>query len=80
MSMFQALNKRYQLISLFILAILLVVALPLLLDIFRLNLIGKYLSYAFVAVGLVMVWGYGGVLRLGQGVFFGLGGYAIAMF
>ena len=57
MSMFQALNKRYQLISLFILAILLVVVLPLLLDIFRLNLIGKYLSYAFVAVGLVMVWG-----------------------
>ena len=48
MSMFQALNKRYQLISLFILAILLVVVLPLLLDIFRLNLIGKYLSYAFV--------------------------------
>ena len=80
MSMFQALNKRYQLISLFILAILLVVVLPLLLDIFRLNLIGKYLSYAFVAVGLVMVWGYGGVLSLGQGVFFGLGGYAMAMF
>ena len=68
MSMFQALNKRYQLISLFILAILLVVVLPLLLDIFRLNLIGKYLSYAFVAVGLVMVWGYGGVLSLGQGL------------
>ncbi|MCZ8286630.1 MAG: urea ABC transporter permease subunit UrtC, partial [Bacteroidia bacterium] len=46
----------------------------------RLNLVGKYLSYAFVALGLVMLWGYGGVLSLGQGVFFGLGGYGMAMF
>ena len=71
---------RYQLISLFVLVLLLTVALPLALDVFRLNLVGKYLSYAFVAIGLVMVWGYGGVLSLGQGVFFGLGGYAMAMF
>ncbi|SDP81154.1 amino acid/amide ABC transporter membrane protein 2, HAAT family [Ralstonia sp. 25mfcol4.1] len=63
-----------------LLALVLVVAMPLALDIFRLNLVGKYLSYAFVAVGLVMLWGYGGVLSLGQGVFFGLGGYAMAMF
>ena len=53
---------------------------PLAFDIFRLNLVGKYLSYGFVALGLVMLWGYGGVLSLGQGVFFGLGGYAMAMF
>ncbi len=66
--------------SLLILALLLLVILPLSLDAFRLNLVGKYLTYAFVAVGLVMVWGYGGVLSLGQGVFFGLGGYAMAMF
>ena len=72
--------KRYQLDSLLLLALLLMVVLPLTLDIFRLNLVGKYLTYAFVAVGLVMVWGYGGVLSLGQGVFFGLGGYAMAMF
>jgi urea transport system permease protein len=71
---------RYQLASMLLLAGLLVVVLPLSLDIFRLNLVGKYLSYAFVAIGLVMVWGYGGVLSLGQGVFFGLGGYAMAMF
>lgn len=63
-----------------LLALVLVVAMPLALDVFRLNLVGKYLSYAFVAVGLVMLWGYGGVLSLGQGVFFGLGGYAMAMF
>jgi urea transport system permease protein len=72
--------KRYQLGSVLVLTILLAVVMPLALDIFRLNLVGKYLTYAFVAIGLVMLWGYGGVLSLGQGVFFGLGGYAMAMF
>jgi urea transport system permease protein len=72
--------RRHQLGSLLVLTLLLAVVLPLALDIFRLNLVGKYLTYAFVAIGLVMVWGYGGVLSLGQGVFFGLGGYAMAMF
>ena len=66
--------------SVLALAVLLLVAFPLAFDIFRLNLVGKYLTYAFVALGLVMLWGYGGVLSLGQGVFFGLGGYAMAMF
>lgn len=59
---------------------LLAIALPLLLDPFRLNLIGKYLALAFVAIGIVLTWGYGGILSLGQGVFFGLGGYLMAMF
>ncbi|WP_410838038.1 urea ABC transporter permease subunit UrtC [Paraburkholderia sp. SIMBA_030] len=63
-----------------ILAVLILVIFPLALDAFRLNMMGKYLTYAFVAVGLVIAWGYGGVLSLGQGVFFGLGGYAMAMF
>ena len=63
-----------------LLAVVLAVVFPLVFDIFRLNLVGKYLSYAFVALGLVMLWGYGGVLSLGQGVFFGLGGYGMAMF
>jgi urea transport system permease protein len=80
MTALKALIHRYQLASLLVLTVLLAVVLPLTLDIFRLNLVGKYLTYAFVAIGLVMVWGYGGVLSLGQGVFFGLGGYAMAMF
>lgn len=80
MTAIKDLIKRYQLASLLVLTLLLAVVLPLALDIFRLNLVGKYLTYAFVAIGLVMVWGYGGVLSLGQGVFFGLGGYAMAMF
>ncbi|MCR5867849.1 urea ABC transporter permease subunit UrtC [Aquincola sp. J276] len=66
--------------SVLVLAVVLLVVFPLTLDLFRLNLVGKYLSYAFVALGLVMLWGWGGVLSLGQGVFFGLGGYGMAMF
>ena len=63
-----------------ILATLILVIFPMFLDIFRLNLVGKYLTYAFAAVSLVLLWGYGGILSLGQGVFFGLGGYGMAMF
>jgi urea transport system permease protein len=63
-----------------ILALIIFILMPLVLDNFRLNLVGKYLTYAFVAVGLVLCWGYGGILSLGQGVFFGLGGYCMAMF
>lgn len=63
-----------------ILAVLLLAVLPLSLDIFRLGLAAKYLSLAFCAVGIVLIWGYGGILSLGQGVFFGLGSYMMAMF
>ena len=47
-----------------VLAVLLLVVFPAALDAFRLNLVAKYLSYAFVAVGLVLCWGYGGILSL----------------
>lgn len=73
-------NRNLELVGFIALAILLAVVLPLVLDIFRLNLVGKYLTYAFVAVGLVLCWGHTGILSLGQGVFFGLGGYCMAMF
>ena len=46
---------------------------------FRLNLFGRYFSLAFVALGVDLIWGYTGLLSLGQGIFFSLGGYAIAM-
>jgi urea transport system permease protein len=72
--------NRSELIGFLSLALLLIVILPLTLDVFRLNLVAKYLAYAFVAIGLVLCWGYGGILSLGQGVFFGLGGYAMAMY
>lgn len=62
------------------LALLLLVVLPITLDPYWLNLVGKYLAFSFVAVGIVLAWGYCGILSLGQGVFFGFGGYAMAMF
>ncbi|MEB3117369.1 MAG: urea ABC transporter permease subunit UrtC, partial [Limnothrix sp.] len=52
---------------------------PLLLSDFRLNLLGRYLSLAIVALGIDLIWGYTGLLSLGHGVFFTLGGYALAM-
>ena len=72
--------RSLDLVGFAILAVLILVILPLTLDIFRLNLVGKYLTYAFVAVGLVLCWGQTGILSLGQGVFFGLGGYCMAAF
>ena len=72
--------KQPGVLSIAILAVVLLVIFPAFLDNFRLNLVGKYLTYAFVAIGLVVLWGWGGVLSLGQGVFFGLGGYCLAMF
>lgn len=67
-------------IGLAILCVILFVVFPATLDVFRLNLMAKYLCYAFVAIGLVLCWGYGGILSLGQGVFWGLGGYCMAAF
>ncbi|WP_431974811.1 urea ABC transporter permease subunit UrtC [Micromonospora haikouensis] len=60
-------------------AALLFGAAPLVLSDFRLALLAKYLCVAMVAVGIGIAWGRGGMLTLGQGVFFGLGGYAMAM-
>jgi urea transport system permease protein len=67
-------------ILLVVTSLLILVVFPATMSPFRLELIGKYLTYAFVSLGLVLCWGYGGILSLGQGVFFGLGGYSMAMF
>lgn len=76
----QRLFENDEIVGFAILAAIIFLVLPGALDDFRLNLFGKYLTYAFVALGLVMCWGAGGILSLGQGVFFGLGGYCMAMF
>lgn len=60
-------------------AVLLVGVAPAMLSDFRLGLLGKFLCLAMVAVGIGLAWGQGGMLTLGQGVFFGLGGYIMAM-
>ncbi|MEE1757877.1 MULTISPECIES: urea ABC transporter permease subunit UrtC [unclassified Streptomyces] len=59
--------------------VLLIGVAPLALSDFRLSLLAKYLCYAIVAVGVSLAWGRGGLMVLGQGVFFGIGGYAMAM-
>ena len=43
-------------------------------------LLGKYLCYAILAVSLDLVWGYAGILSLGHGAFFALGGYCMGMY
>jgi urea transport system permease protein len=80
MSGFTMRGLSRDLIAYAVFATLILVVLPLALDGFRLNLVGKYLTFGFAAIGLVLCWGYTGVLSLGQGVFFGIGGYAMAMF
>jgi urea transport system permease protein len=60
-------------------ALFLIFAMPALLSDFRLNLLGRFLALAIVALGMDLIWGYTGMLSLGHGVFFALGGYAIAM-
>jgi urea transport system permease protein len=47
---------------------------------FMVTLLGKYLCYALLAVALDLVWGYCGILSLGHGAFFALGGYAMGMY
>ena len=46
---------------------------------YTLTLIGKYLCYALLALAVDLVWGFGGILSLGHGAFFALGGYAMGM-
>lgn len=46
---------------------------------FRVSLLGRFLALAIVALGIDLIWGYTGMLSLGHGVFFALGGYALAM-
>jgi urea transport system permease protein len=58
---------------------LLLAGAPFWLSEFRLDLLAKYLCLAIVALGICLAWGRGGMLTLGQGVFFGLGGYAMGM-
>ncbi|MFB7888824.1 urea ABC transporter permease subunit UrtC [Cellulosimicrobium sp. I38E] len=60
-------------------AVLLFAVAPATLSTFRLGLLGKFLCLAMVAVGIGLAWGRGGMLTLGQGVFFGLGAYIMAM-
>src|SRR5258708_18644512 len=76
----QTRNKVVHWLSFGLWAVALLVIAPSLLSPFDLNLLGKFLAYAIVALGLDLIWGYTGMLSLGQGLFFGLGAYCIAMY
>ena len=60
-------------------ALLLILIMPVILTGFRLSLLGRFLALAIAALGIDLIWGYTGLLSLGHGVFFALGGYALAM-
>ncbi|MBP2032328.1 urea transport system permease protein [Clostridium algifaecis] len=64
----------------FSIVVIILVAAPFNLSDFRMNLLGKFICYAIVAIGIDLIWGYTGILSLGQGVFFGLGAYCMAMY
>ncbi len=59
--------------------LVLVVVAPAMLSGFRLALLGKYLCFAIIAIGIDLAWGYGGMLTIGHGLFFGMGGYCMGM-
>ncbi|NEP11147.1 MAG: urea ABC transporter permease subunit UrtC [Symploca sp. SIO2C1] len=60
-------------------ALILIFLMPAVLSGFYLNLLGRFLALAIVALGIDLIWGYTGLLSLGHGIFFAMGGYALAM-
>jgi urea transport system permease protein len=81
-------NKRRSLLleagSVVAIALLLLFIVPLILSAVgqgvRINQLGRYLALAIVALGVDLIWGYTGLLSLGHGIFFALGGYLFAMY
>ncbi|MER6941709.1 urea ABC transporter permease subunit UrtC, partial [Nocardioides sp. NPDC000441] len=73
------LRWAYPYVGWLLLAVALLVLAPAVLSDFRLGLLAKYCCYAIAAVGIGLAWGRGGMLVLGQGLYFGIGAYAMAM-
>ncbi len=72
--------RHWLFLLLWIVIVVAIVAAPAVLSVFDLNNLGRYLSLGIVALGIDLIWGYTGMLSLGQGIFFALGGYAAAMY
>ena len=79
MTILTKLKPWYSLIGIGIFAVILLAVAPSILTMHWVNNLGKYCAWAIVAVGIGLAWGRGGMLVMGQGVFFGLGAYAMAM-
>jgi urea transport system permease protein len=75
----RAFSSYGPLLAIGVLALIMLVWAPGALSPFRLGNLGKYCAWALAAIGIGLAWGRGGMLVMGQGVFFGLGGYAMAM-
>jgi len=73
-------QRTIEIVGIIAFVVLMAVILPLLLSGFRLGLLGRFLSLAIVALGIDLLWRFTGLLSLGHGIFFALGGYAFAMF
>src|SRR5687767_8333145 len=76
--------RRIEFIAIAVCSLLLIVVIPLLnsagvVSNFHINLWGKYLCYALLAISVDLLWGYTGLLSLGQALFFTLGGYMHGM-
>src|SRR5688500_15932434 len=87
MSVFSATRsrRRVELIAVAVIAILFIIVFPGLnaagfVSNFTINLWGKYLCYALLAISVDLLWGYTGLLSLGQALFFALGGYMHGMY
>src|SRR5829696_8455120 len=77
--------RRYEMLAVALIAILFILVLPALnaagvVSNFTINLWGKYLCYALLAISVDLLWGYTGLLSLGQALFFALGGYMHGMY
>jgi urea transport system permease protein len=71
-------SRLIQTVLLGLVGMLLILA-PFYLGAYSLTLLGRVLALSIAAIGIAVVWGRTGILSLGQGLFFGLGGYALAM-
>lgn len=71
-------ERKFQ-IAAYVLFIAVIFTAPVFGDEFWLNRISKYLVYGMLGVAIALTWGYAGILNLGQGLFFGLGAYMLAM-
>lgn len=73
-----SIERKFQ-IAAYVIFIALLFAAPVFGDEFWLNRISKYIVYGMLGVAIALTWGYAGILNLGQGLFFGLGAYMLAM-
>ena len=71
--------RRVRDVAIYLVFIAVIMALPLFVEDYALNQVARFLVYGILGVAIALSWGYAGILNLGQGLFFGLGAYMMAM-